>query len=332
MSVKLLMTNKMIEDATFNVYIMDTTKTPNDLVVTLANDRGEDTTQWDGITDWGDGTRDTSLTHTYATDGQYEIKTKYKLDATDNYYNNTRNKLIKCKMINKNMTNLASMFKNCINLTFLDASKWDTSKVTKMNSMLKNCTNLVYLDVSNWDISSVTTIASIFSGCYKLITLDVSKWDTSSVTDMSYAFNACDGLTTLDVSKWNTSKVTKMNSMFRSTNLVYLNVSNWDTSSVINMNYMLSGCIDLTTLDISNWDISKVTNLNNMFNACNSLNELKLLVMTSENILKIIDNTTTGFPYHTPFVQGAYKLYISASTSVDKTDIQNNKGWTVLAA
>ena len=43
----------------------------------VLNNRRGDTTEWDGMTDWGDGTIDNSLTHTYEEDGEYFIVTKY---------------------------------------------------------------------------------------------------------------------------------------------------------------------------------------------------------------------------------------------------------------
>ena len=387
MSVKLLMNNIIKEDATFNIYIMDTTKTTGDLVVTLANDRGGDATKWDGITDWGDGTRNTSLTHTYATDGQYEVKTKYKLDTSGSCANNTRKKVIDCKTINKNMINLTNMFRGCTNLATLDVSNWDVSNVVDMNNMFNWCTSLTSLDVSNWDVSKVTAMNNMFQNCSALTTLDLSKWDVSKVTNMGSMFSGCSNLTTLDVSNWNTSRVGNISWMFNGCSklpsldlsnwdvskvasmsgvfsscpalanldvsnwntamvtdiswifnghvkLITLDLSKWDVSKVTVMNNIFNNCSNLTTLDISNWDVSKVGNINNIFNNCKSLNELKLLNVTSENMLKIIDNTTTAFPYHTPYTQDKYKLYISESMvdSVDVNEIQTNRGWTVKGA
>ena len=439
MSVKLLMNNKRVEDATFNVYIMDTTKTANDLVVTLANDRGGDTTEWDGITDWGDGTRNASLTHTYISDGRYKIKTKYKLDNSNNCANNTRKKLIDCKSINKNMTNLKSMFNNCYNLTIINIPKWDTTNVTNMSYMFMNCANLTTLDVSNWNTSKVVYMNNMFSGCSKLTTVDTSKWNTLKVTSMDSMFRGCSQLSALNVSKWNTSRVKNMSFMFGAcTKLTTLDVSNWDVNNVTDMSRMISSCSSLTTLDvanwntsnvtnmeavfgdcsklatldvskwdtgkatniawlfsacyqlepldvsnwnttnvtsmtgvfngcskligldlskwntgkvvsmsnlfygctslrklnISNWDVSKVANMSKMFTGCNLLTELKLLTMSSEDILKLTDNTKTGFPYHTPYTQDTYKLYVSESivNSVDVNEIQTNRGWTVKGA
>ena len=45
-------------------------------------------------------------------------------------------------------TDMCSMFQNCINLTQLDVSGFDTSQVTDMSGMFEGCENLTQLDVS----------------------------------------------------------------------------------------------------------------------------------------------------------------------------------------
>ena len=300
----------VVYDSSMNIFIFDTTKTPNNLTVTLDNDKGGDGTVWDGVTDWGDGTLDTNTSHTYTNDGIYLVKTKYKMlldENLDEFYD-TRNKLIDCLEINKNITDMSSffyscnnlttfdisnfnttkvtnmnnMFNSCSNLTTLDVSNWDTSNVTDMNNMFSWCDKLTTLDVSNWNTSNVTNMSYMFSGC-SLITLDASNWDTSNVTNMYYMFNNCNGLTTLDVSGFDTTKVTNMGSMFNCcSGLTTLNVSKWNTSNVTNMGYMFYGCNKLTTLDISNFNMDKVTDMNNMFFNCTSLHQSGL-TMTNCN-------------------------------------------------
>ena len=60
------------------------------------------------------------------------------------------------------------MFNNGINLTTIDVSNFDTSKVTNMDYMFFDCYNLTALDVSKWDLSNVTRMNKIFDGCQNL--------------------------------------------------------------------------------------------------------------------------------------------------------------------
>ena len=176
-------------------------------------------------------------------------------------------------------------FAYCENLTALDVSGFNTSKVTDMNDMFDDCRSLTTLDVSKWDTSNVTDMNDMFRLCNNLTALDVSKWNTSKVTDMSGMFTVCAELTTLDVSKWNTSKVTSMHSMFGSCGkLTTLDVSNFNTSNVTIMIEMFSNCRSLTTLDVSRFDTSKVTNMSWMFYGCNKLATLDVSNFNTSNV------------------------------------------------
>ena len=151
------------------------------------------------ITDWGDGTVNTSLNHTYSSDGVYTVKTKHCPSESGEKIANTsniKNFLMEVKSLNKNVTNMSYMFYNCNNLTSLDVSNFDASKVTRMNYMFYGCNKLTSLDVSNWNTSNVTTMAYMFFGCTKLTSLDMSNCDVSKVTTLGYdMFNNCKALT-----------------------------------------------------------------------------------------------------------------------------------------
>lgn len=109
-----------------------------------------------------------------------------------------------------------AMFYNCKNITSLDLSNFDTSKVTSMSSMFSDCSNLASLDLSNFDTSKVTAMDGMFSGCNNLASLDLSNFDTSNVTSMNGMFSGCSNLTTLDLSNLNTTKAANMDYMFSS--------------------------------------------------------------------------------------------------------------------
>lgn len=108
----------------------------------------------------------------------------------------------------KNAIDLENMFYNCVELTSLDLSNFDTSNVTDMMLMFNGCNKLTTLDVSKWNTSKVTDMGNMFYACWSLSTLDLSNWNTSNVTDMNYMFNGCSALETLDYSLngfWNNS-------------------------------------------------------------------------------------------------------------------------------
>ena len=60
------------------------------------------------------------------------------------------------------------MFCDCLSLTSLDLSNFDTSNVKYMASMFEGCKSLTTLDLSNFNTSNVKNMASMFEGCKSL--------------------------------------------------------------------------------------------------------------------------------------------------------------------
>ena len=97
----------------------------------------------------------------------------------------------------KNVDNMNYMFGHCRDLTSLDLSNFDTSKVTNMWGMFCGCRSLTTLDLSGFDTSNVLDMSFMFDSCYSLTTLDLSNFNTSKVRNMSYMFYNCPRLTTI---------------------------------------------------------------------------------------------------------------------------------------
>ncbi|EOS7805162.1 BspA family leucine-rich repeat surface protein [Enterococcus hirae] len=164
-----------------------------------------------------------------------------------------------------NVMNMREMFKEMSNLTSLDVSSFDTSKVTDMSYMFYR-NGVTSLDVSGFDTSKVTAMSLMFSGMKNVTNLDVNGWNTSNVTNMFGMFLGMSSITSLDVSGFDTSNVTTMNNMFRGmSNLTSLDLSNFDTSNVTDMSVMFYDMDNLTSLDVSSFDTSKVTTMESMF-------------------------------------------------------------------
>ena len=132
--------------------------------------------------------------------------------------------------------NMSHMFDDCVDLTLLNVSNWNMSRVERTDMMFGRCLNLTSLNLSKWDMSKVNLMDDMFEQCQSLTSLgDVSNWNIENATDIAYMFEYCYNLTSLNLSKWNTSNVTYMTGIFRE-------------------------CRSLTSLDLSNWDTSKVEN------------------------------------------------------------------------
>ena len=181
------------------------------------------------------------------------------------------------KLDTSKVENMNSMFYGAEGLMNLDIGKWDTSKVTNMDSMFSEARGLTNLEIGKWDTSQVTNMSHMFSEARGLTNLEIGKWDTSKVKNMGYMFEGARGLTNLDLSKWNTSKVTNMGGMFsKARGLMNLNIGKWNTSQVEDMSRMFFLAEGLTNLDIGGWDTSQVTNMRGMFSEAKGLTNLDI--------------------------------------------------------
>lgn len=203
-------------DQTYNYFVFDTSLIEGVTTVKLYDNRSGDTTSWDGLTDWGDGTVDTLTTHTYSEDGKYTVKTKYALNNGNRFTgnSNTKKMLTKCLGVNNNITQMKFFFTDCSNLTTINFSNFDASNVINMEGTFYACTSLTSLNLSHFNTSIVTDMSSIFYGCNSLVSINLSNWNTSIVTDMSYMFNSCYNITYLNISNFDMNNVTDTTNMF----------------------------------------------------------------------------------------------------------------------
>ena len=106
----------------------------------------------------------------------------YNFESLNNTIKLTWNSLI---------TNCSQMFYYCSNITSIDISNFDTSKVVSMSNMFDHCFKLISIDFTNIDTSSLTNMNSMFWSCNSLLTLDLSYFNTAKVVDMEHMFKYC---------------------------------------------------------------------------------------------------------------------------------------------
>ena len=172
--------------------------------------------------------------------------------------------------------NMGSLFQYLYNLTSLDVSNFDTSKVTDMSGMFNNCSGLTTLDVSNWDTSNVTTMSAMFASC-SFTQFDLSKINLSNVTNLQRLFDGCDDLISINATNINISKVTNIYQIFNyCKSLTLLDLSGWDTSSLLNMQSAFSYCTNLTSINLTGWNTNNVTDMTRLFNQSSKLSSIKV--------------------------------------------------------
>ncbi len=203
---------------------------------------------------------------------------KYRPARTVRWFYNLK-KLVAIDNINNlntsEVTDMRSMFQDCLMLAELDLSGMKTDNVTDMGEMFFGCSGLAKLNLSNFNTANVTRMDNMFRDCQKLAYLDVSAFNTVKVYDMSGMFAGCFGLTNIDLSGFNTLKVTNMAEMFEGClGLIDLNLSSFRTGRVTDMRFMFSDCSRLKTLNLSGFTTKVVDDMRRMFYDCKALNTI----------------------------------------------------------
>ena len=112
------------------------------------------------------------------------------------------------------VTDMSYMFHECICLTSLDFSKFNTKMVINMSCMFSWCSALTSLNISNFNTEKVTNMYGMFYGCSSLTTLNLNSFNTNIVTDMSRMFYGCFLLTVLKISNFNIGSGIKKDDLF----------------------------------------------------------------------------------------------------------------------
>ena len=250
-----------------NYNVFKVTVSDGDEIV-LQNDRRGDITTWDEVTDWGDGTQDNNITHTYTTGGEYIITTKWNVSRIPSSIGesiadtNTLRKVTEVYTININMSNLYKLYAGCTSLTkvvYLSIC----NNVRDMYGMFKDCSSLEEVSLSMIDSSDVRDMGYLFSGCTSLTSIDLTGWDCRKVKNINYMFNNCNSLTDI----------------YDFENIVIL--------ARVEGRSLFSNCNSLTNIDISN--IKFKDNISNMFANCNTLTSINGL---EKLVTKYITNTS----------------------------------------
>lgn len=227
-------------------------------------------------TDWGDGTIDNSLTHTYATAGTYTLATPYSFSNLSGVMDqSTMNSLVKVDTLRSPMTTMAYCCANAHNLTNKPVCG---SGVKNMYAAYYNCTNMPGPAVCG---ANVTNMAYAYSNClaltgapncganvtnmcyaYYSTPINAAPVCGAKVTDMSHAYSNCTALTQQPVCGAN---VTDMAYAYYNCNLTNTPVCG---AKVTDMAYAYWNCNAMTGTAVCG---ANVTNMSYAYCNCNGL-------------------------------------------------------------
>ena len=234
--------------------------------------------------DWGDGTVDSSNSHTYAEDGEYIIKISgdFSFDTNLSTYvmgSQSLNQSIKAAYLKNGLSTISmGAFRMCSSLTCVTIPSSVTSIGTEV---FDECTSLLSITIPN----GVSMINGLLKECYALKNASLPNsllyMEDSSVSTYSrgYVFGSCRSLEYVVIPK---SVTTISKNTFNSCYSL-INVVIPDEVTTINDN-AFDGCESLNNIVLSN----NVTNIGNgIFRSCNCLKQITL----SEGITVIPMNT-----------------------------------------
>ena len=112
--------------------------------------------------------------------------------------------------------------------------KFDT-QIELCYRMFDGSTNITEIDLSNFDASKVRDMSWMFNGCLNLEKIEFGNINTSSLENMFAMFAYCSELKSVDLFKFNTSKVTDIHLMFYGcSSLIYLNLKSFKLKNTVN--------------------------------------------------------------------------------------------------
>ena len=87
------------------------------------------------------------------------------------------------------------MFSDCVSLTSLDLSNFDTSKVTDMEFLFNNCISLVSINICNFNTKNTKLFKNMFNNCTSLKYLDFSNLEiNTNIQNFTDMFFNCSNL------------------------------------------------------------------------------------------------------------------------------------------
>jgi hypothetical protein len=266
---------------------------------------------------WGDGSSDTTNTHTYASGGTYTITIEGTVNTFRFASSGDRLKIL--DVSNWGTFDIANdrTFQNCSNLDVTAADIPILSSSNSASSLFQGC-NLTNVDFSTWDFSLCTSflkflsVNTSFSG-------NVEGIIHSGVTNARQAF-VNTPLGNPDLSTWDVSAITSWDDALRNCSLGALtDVSGWVPKG--NMNGVFNVNPDFEGLGLDTWTIGAITGGGNLFANC---------TLTTANYDATLIAWEAQAPSNAvPINFGSSQYTLGGAAEAARTSLISTYGWTI---
>lgn len=214
----------------------------------------------------------------------FKRKVKY---ARELFYDCDLDVIDLTNFISDELVTTKSMFNNCVFLeNIIFPPTFNTSKVTNMDSMFYDCVTLKKLNIEMFDFKNVVNTSHMFHNCYECEYIKFNNnIDVSNVMDMSHMFTSCHKLKRAVLKNWHTNSLIYINDMFSyCEELELVDLTNFNTDNVVNFNNLFYYCGKLKYIIFPNFNIN------------NSPNQKRILTFTD---LKLVDFTNIKVKFYT---------------------------------
>ena len=221
-------------------------------------------------TDWGDGNIDSLLTHTYLTNGVYNIIVSPVSGTYDSFGSSSfagAQFMTSIDSWGNDFTSLNFACHGAVNLTSVPS--YLPASCTQVGNMFRGAISFNQ-DISTWDVSNLTNISYLFFEA-SVFNQDISPWIVGNVTNMDSVFFGASSFNQ-PIGIWDTSGVIFMNNMFEDAIAFNQPIGAWNTGNVTNMIGMFNNATAFNQ-DISAWNVSNVTNMDSMFRDTSSFDQ-----------------------------------------------------------
>lgn len=224
---------------------------------------------------------------------------------------------------------IRNIFYDCVNLTTIDTTKWDTQFVERLGQAFCGCTNLEIIQgIDNWDVNKVYDLQGMFWQCESLKDLNLKNWQLCGDTTKSiWGYASCyrmfkqANISNLQIGAKTFNNVKDTREMFYNITGDRLNLSAWSPEHFEYYKDMFSESYQLKKIYVSNTPANGRW-IDNVFN------DASVVMFNGSSSLPSFGDTTATKAK--PVTMGGYfynvvDLYTWYDTSTGELHLSNHK-------
>lgn len=173
---------------------------------------------------------------------------------------------------------VSEMFLGCGELTSIDVSNLNLTRVKKYDGMFGSCNGLTAINLPQLNTTDVVSFESMFFGCTSLVNINMSAFTNTKPSSLYGMFRNCEKMTEIDLTMMDWSNVEDIDYCFNGcaalVNIIW--PSNFTADNINSLRNTFCNCSSLTSIDLNHWNVQKVIFVDSLFQGCTSLSEVNI--------------------------------------------------------